>query len=559
VAKERDVRWFGGGSQGSAIPTPQTLLRSVYVGRVCVAAAIYLAAALKSAVAAPLDLLLTSLVLVTTVVVTITSYWYTHFLRRLPGRTFLYAQALFDVALITTVVHVTGGPQSDLTPLYVPLIAVTAVLMPPASTALITILVCSVYVADVFFGHRTPMTAQIALQLLVFVAVAGVTAYFASRVSVMGAEREALAGELRQARLEAADVLRNIPTGVVTVDQAGHLLYCNPAAEAILGFKERQWRGRPIMPEFAKIAPEFWAAITATARRGVRAMRVEASVRRPDRTFPIGVTTTTLEVEPAGDPRVTAIFTDISDSKRLEELHLRAERLEAVAELSASLAHEIKNPLASIRSSVEQLGRAKRANPDEKFLTSLVVRESDRLSRLLSEFLDFSRVRATECRPLDLLAVATAAIRLVREHPDCPAEAVIDLAGAPTPMEGDEDLLHRVVSNLVLNAVQASGKGGHVVVRTGRPAAHELPGAAGIENPVSLTVTDNGPGIPEGLRARLFEPFVTGRTGGTGLGLAIVQRAVEAHRGLVLVDSPPGRGTTFTVYLPTARRKEEAA
>jgi signal transduction histidine kinase len=98
-----------------------------------------------------------------------------------------------------------------------------------------------------------------------------------------------------------------------------------------------------------------------------------------------------------------------------------------------------------------------------------------------------------------------------------------------------------------------------VVVCTGRPAAHELPGGAGIENPVSLTVTDNGPGIPEGLRARLFEPFVTGRVGGTGLGLAIVQRAVEAHRGLVLVDSPPGRGTTFTVYLPTARRKEEAA
>jgi len=99
------------------------------------------------------------------------------------------------------------------------------------------------------------MTGQVGLQLLVFAAVAAVTAYFASRVSVMGAEREALAGELRQARLEAADVLRSVPTGIVTVDQAGHLLYCNPAAEQILGFKERQWRGRPIMPEFAKIAP----------------------------------------------------------------------------------------------------------------------------------------------------------------------------------------------------------------------------------------------------------------------------------------------------------------
>jgi len=553
------VKWLRGSSSGSPIPTPQALLRSVYVGRLCVAIAIYLSAALKFNVAAPLDLLVTSLLLVASVVVTIASYWHTHIRGRSPGRTFLYAQALYDVALITAVVHVTGGPQSDLTPLYVPLIAVTAVLMPPASTALVTALVGIVYFADVFFGHRTPMTAQVGLQLSVFVAVAVVTAYFASRVSVMGAEREALAGELRQVRLEAADVLRNIPTGIVTVDADGHLLYCNPAAEQILGFKERQWRGRSVMPEFARIAPEFWAAITATARRGVRAMRVEATVRRPERTFPIGVTTTTLEVEPGGAPRVTAIFTDISDSKRLEELHLRAERLEAVAELSASLAHEIKNPLASIRSSVEQLGRAKRANPDEKFLTGLVVRESDRLSRLLSEFLDFSRVRATECRPLDLHAVAAAAIRLVREHPDCPDDAVIDLAGGSTAMEGDEDLLHRVVSNLVLNAVQAAGKGARVTVRTGRPAPQELPRGAGIENPVALAVSDNGPGIPENLRARLFDPFVTGRVGGTGLGLAIVQRAVEAHRGLVLVDSTEGKGTTFTVYFPAARRKEEAA
>ncbi|HYL55855.1 MAG TPA: ATP-binding protein [Gemmatimonadales bacterium] len=553
------MSWLGGGSRGSAIPTPQSLLRSVYVGRLCVAAAIYLAASFKFAVATPVDLLITSFMLVAAVLVTIASYWHTHIRSRLPGRTFLYGQALFDVALITAVVHVTGGPQSDLTPLYVPLIAVTAVLMPPTSTALITALVGFVYIADVLFGHRTPMTAQVALELLVFVAVAGVTAYFASRVSVMGAEREALAGELRQARLEASDVLRNIPTGVVTVDQGGHLLYCNPAAEQILGFKERGWRGKPIMPEFARIAPEFWAAITATARRGVRAMRVEATVRRPDRTFTIGVTTTTLEVEPADEPRVTAIFTDISDSKRLEELHLRAERLEAVAELSSSLAHEIKNPLASIRSSVEQLGRAKRVNADEKFLTSLIVRESDRLSRLLSEFLDFSRVRATECRPLDLRDVAAAAIRLVREHPDCPEDAVIELSGDAAPMEGDEDLLHRVVSNLVLNAVQATGKGARVDVRVGRPASQELPGGAGIENPVSLAVSDNGPGIPEGLRARLFEPFVTGRVGGTGLGLAIVQRAVDAHRGMVLVDTTPGKGTTFTVYLPAARRKEEAA
>src|SRR6266851_8404898 len=403
------------------------------------------------------------------------------------------------------------------------------------------------------------VTAGIWIQLAVFILVAVVTGYVASRVNVMGAEREALAAEVRQVQLEADDVLRNLRTGVITVDADGRLLYANPASEEILGFRAREWLGRSVMPEFARLAPEFWAAVTSTARRGVRLMRVEATVHRPDRAFPIGVTTTTLDGPVGARPRVSAVFTDISDSKRLEELHLRAERLEAVAELSSSLAHEIKNPLASIRSSVEQLGRSSRANPDEKFLANLIVRESDRLSRLLSEFLDFSRVRVTECRPMDLHQVAQAAIRLVRQHPDCAAGVKITLEGEPTPMEGDEDLLHRVVSNLVLNAVQASGSSAAVKVRTGRAAAHELPGGAGIDNPVALRVSDNGPGIPADLQERLFEPFATGRVGGTGLGLAIVQRAVEAHRGLVLVDTKAGGGTTFTVYFPAARRKEEAA
>src|SRR6266850_5487097 len=554
------MRWLNAKSSGSAVPTQLQLLRLVYLGRMCLAIAIYVTVALKVRVAAPLDILATSLMLVTAAAVTAYSYWHTHFRRRLPGPTFLYLQALFDVLLITAVVHMTGGADSDLASLYVILIAVTALLMPPANAGLVTLFAGLVYFADVFWGHAAGVTPGIWIQLVVFALVAIVIAYVASRVNVLGRREEALTAEVRQVQLEADDVLRNIRTGVITVDADGQLLYANPASEDILGFKAREWLGRTVMPEFARLAPEFWAAVTSTARRGVRLMRVEATVHRPDHSFPIGVTTTTLDqLTDEGPPRVTAIFTDISDSKRLEELHLRAERLEAVAELSSSLAHEIKNPLASIRSSVEQLGRAKRVNADEKFLTSLVVRETDRLSRLLSEFLDFSRVRATECRQLDLRSVAAAAIRLVRQHPDCAADVSIELAGSPTPMEGDEDLLHRVVSNLVLNAVQATGPGARITVRTGRASPGAVPDRMGIENPVSLQVSDNGPGIPEDVRGRLFEPFVTGRVGGTGLGLAIVQRAVDAHKGLVLVDSPPGQGTTFTVYFPAARRKEEAA
>jgi signal transduction histidine kinase len=117
-------------------------------------------------------------------------------------------------------------------------------------------------------------------------------------------------------------------------------------------------------------------------------------------------------------------------------------------------------------------------------------------------------------------------------------------------IDGDEDLLHRVVVNLVLNGVQAAGPGARVRVSVRRARAHELPPGVNLDDPVLMEVTDNGPGVAEELRERVFDPFVSGRVGGSGLGLAIVQRAVQAHRGFVMFDSPAGRGTTFSVMLP---------
>jgi two-component system sensor histidine kinase PilS (NtrC family) len=159
---------------------------------------------------------------------------------------------------------------------------------------------------------------------------------------------------------------------------------------------------------------------------------------------------------------------------------------------------------------------------------------------------------------VDLEAVVGAAVAVVREHPACPADARIEVDIRGGRLEGDEDLLHRVVVNLVLNAVQAAADP-RVRVEVREAMASELPRGVAIDRPVMLRVADQGPGIPEELRARLFDPFVSGRTGGTGLGLAIVQRAVEAHRGLVLVDTGPGRGTTFTIFFPAKRAAEVAA
>ena len=193
-------------------------------------------------------------------------------------------------------------------------------------------------------------------------------------------------------------------------------------------------------------------------------------------------------------------------------------------------------------------------------LAGLIVRESDRLSRLLSEFLDFARVRATRHEQLDLVTVAKAAVRMVEAHPECGERADVMVEGDSVMLEGDEDLLHRVVANLVLNAVQAArGEAIHVTVRVSGIPLAELPHGADFERAVRLQVEDDGPGIPDEIRERIFEPFVSGRPGGSGLGLAIVQRAVDAHRGLVYVDSKLRVGTTFTILLPARALVEELA
>jgi PAS domain S-box-containing protein len=368
-----------------------------------------------------------------------------------------------------------------------------------------------------------------------------------------GVSREALEAQLALAKLQAEDILHNIRSGIVTVDAHGRVLFSNPSAGAMLGFDSATARGRMMTELISPPAPALATALERTVKRRERVTRGEAVITVDGRSFPIGLTTTLMEPDATPDERsATAIFQDISDNKRLEELRLRAERLEAVAELSASLAHEIKNPLASIRSAVEQLARAPKSTDDERTLARLIVRESDRLSRLLSEFLDFARVRVTRGHLVDLGAIARAAVSLAATHPDCDrgVHVTCDTPADPVLVEGDEDLLHRAVFNITLNAVQAAPAHGRVSVEVSMLPSDQRPlGVPFSERAVAVRITDDGPGIPADIRDRVFDPFFTTKPGGTGLGLPIVHRAIEAHRGLVLLDTS-ARGTRFTVLLP---------
>ncbi len=541
------------------LPDQKTLLSWIFGARLVLAVSTLFVASLSWTEEPRLSFLVSVGVLFA-FVLTVYGYWLVWLRHRSPGTLFFFLQALGDIGLTTLLVHVTDGPRSPFPSLYILIIAAYALLTSFGGGLLVALTIAVVYFADSILLLDSMPGLAFWGQVGVFIAAYVLIGALASRLRAAGVERQTLEIELRRVRLEADEILRHIRSGVMTVDDTGRLAFINPMAERLLEVDGERVTGLPVLDQLKLRSPELWAALVAAIRHGRKVSRGEGTVQHSDgRIFPIGLSTTTFERDSDGRPSVTAIFTDISDNKRLNELNLRAERLEAVAALSASLAHEIRNPLASIRSSVEQLARSAHADEDDRYLAQLIVRESDRLSRLLSEFLDFARVRATEFVPVDLQAVVTAAARMVREHPDSRPEIEIRVQGARTVLDGDEDLLHRVVANLMLNAVQAA-RGPATVTVTTRPAkATELPGGYSIDQPVCLEVKDTGPGIPEELRDRLFQPFVTGRAGGTGLGLAIVQRAVEAHRGMVLVDSQPDKGTTFTIFFPARRTAEEAA
>jgi two-component system, NtrC family, sensor histidine kinase PilS len=547
------------GSGKNTLPDQRTLLTWLFVGRLVLATGVLLGAGLVWT-ERPQESFIVSVAVVFALVFTGYGVGTIFLLRRTPTNAFFLFQALVDLGLVTTIVHFAGQPQSAFPALYVLVVAAYALLMPFAWVGITAILASILFIADTLWTYSASLDSASWAQMVVFNLVFGIVAVLGHRLREAGMEQVTLATELQRVRLEADDILRNIRSGVFTVDGFGRLAFINPTAERLLDLDGEALIGRPVLDHLKTRSSELWAAAVAGIRNGRKISRGEGMVLQGGgRMFPIGLSTTTFRQEAQEAPSVTAIFTDISDLKEVQELHMRAERLEAVAELSASLAHEIRNPLASIRSSVEQLARSKHADEDERFLAGLIVRESDRLSRLLSEFLDFSRVRATHFVPLDLHSVVVAVVRLIRAHPDCRPDAAITIEGGHTLLEGDEDLLHRVVANLVLNAVQAARGPIRVTVGVSMAQVSEIPHGTNLEHAVRLQIRDNGPGIPEEVRERLFQPFVSGRSGGSGLGLAIVQRAVEAHRGLVLVDSGPGSGTTFTIFLPAKMVAEDAA
>ena len=527
------------------------LFRWLYLGRLTLVAGILAGALFAWFESRPEDTLTATVMFVVASVVTGASFWYTHVLERDPGEAFRYGQVVLDVLIVTGVVHVTGGPESSFAPLYILVISAGALLLPLPGGVLIGALASIVYLADLVWGHQGAFTVEVALRIGLFAVVALITGWLGDRLRRAGQALGAVSSELQRLRLDTGDILAHLSTGVVTVDGSRRLAYANPAAEALLGLDLSQLIGLPILETLQQSAPGMGEVLDRALDDRRTRTRSRVSVERGNELLRLGVSTTLLERGANQRPSVTAIFEDITDLERVDELNMRTERLEAVAALSASLAHEIRNPLASIRSAIEQLGSDRLSADDRALLRGLVLTESDRLSRLLTEFLDYSGVKLGAQQSVELRRVVLDCVAVARQHPDLEGvDLRLEIDESIVPVLGDADLLHRALLNLVLNAAQHAGPGGIVVVSLEDERYRKTPRGVNIRNPVRLSVRDSGPGIPPELESRIFDPFFSTRKGGSGLGLALVHRAVEAHSGVVFVEKAIEGGAQFVIFLP---------
>ena len=333
-------------------------------------------------------------------------------------------------------------------------------------------------------------------------------------------------------------VVENIPSGIVTVDMGGRVSLINDTACSILGVSKKGVTGKTV--------EEVLSGIDLGADRTDNPIpRPETLFRRSDGAeIFLGFSSSPMKDADGTEIGSVVIFQDLTPVKQMEERIRIADRLAGVGELAAGLAHEIRNPLASITGSSQMLRETPELPEMSRTLLDIIERESTRLNGLISDFLAYAGPKMKNVGPVNMTELAKEIIEAVRAGEAREKEVAIkNLASRDFHVHGDAEQLRQVIWNLVRNAVQATPRGGTVTIDLFSQIRHR-------QGYVVTTVSDTGSGIDPHVIGKIFNPFFTSKAEGTGLGLAISQRIVHYHRGFIEVRSSPGGGSTFSVFLP---------
>ncbi len=346
---------------------------------------------------------------------------------------------------------------------------------------------------------------------------------------------------LQDTQAFATEVVTCLPLGLLTTDPEGRVVLANTAAAALLGRPDSEIEGEPL----ASLGGLDWGGLTAELEGRDKALERETVLVAPGgRGLPVSIAASRIVNSDGRFLGHLFLLRDLGELRRLQEQVRRNERLSALGNLAAGVAHEIRNPLGSIKGFATYL--AGKVQGQDQEAARAMVQETDRLNRVVSELLEFARPGELKLREEDLEAVVERALRLARA--DIAAKGIevgFTRNGGLPPIPLDPERMTQALLNLFLNAVQAMDQGGELRISA---APDQATGT------VSLRIEDSGHGMPSEVLADIFNPYFTTKPSGTGLGLAIVHRIIEAHGAAIKVESAVGRGTVFTIELPMTRR-----
>jgi two-component system sensor histidine kinase PilS (NtrC family) len=476
-----------------------------------------------------------------------------------------------DVLVVSACVVLTGGISSYFTSLYVlPIVAASTIQFRRGAlqvAAFCSLLLGAIVLAqyaqatgnlESFFGITFvgPLPSlgvaqyTVGLNVFGFFAVAFLAGSLAERLRRADHRLLQASEEIADLQFFNQYVIDNLLSGLATADERNRILTFNRSAVLITGHSLASVLNTSAI-DVLQLPPEFADQLDDELRRA-RSKREEVLYRRADgRVINLGLSVAQLPL-PDGRRGYLYTFQDTTDLKRFERDAQMQKRLAAIGQMAAGIAHEIRNPLASMSGSMQMLRQELALSPEQAQLMDIVLRESDRLNETIRSFLAYARPQRADVQELDLRRVVQETATLLRNSHEVREDHAIEVRTSPAEVmvQGDENQVRQVVWNLATNGLRAMPKGGKLTLS----ALLDMKSRGGI-----LTVTDEGVGIAQDEIENLFQPFRGSFGKGSGLGLAIVHRIVTDYRAAIEVQSEPGQGTTFRVAFPPALQQASLA